>query len=82
MSLDQIQKKWPDITEASYESLPIEVALKDVQSSAPGHAWALLEVAFLLPSEGFSYYYSLSVETILSVSYLQSLISTSLKFIP
>jgi hypothetical protein len=80
-SLKGVQRRFPEIDEASSDSILLEVRLKGIQSSASGLSWALLEVGFKIPSRAFVFFSAISIETCDSECELiiESLISTLLR---
>lgn len=62
-SLGEARRRFPDVDEATYESIPVTVKLKDVQSQASGVSWAILHVEFHLLSHAFVYGNTFSITT-------------------
>ena len=62
-SLGEARRRFPDVDEATYESIPITVKFGDVQSLASGVSWAILQVELHLLSHAFVYTNTFSITT-------------------
>lgn len=70
--LGEAQQRFPDVDEATYESIAVTVKFKDVQSLASGVSWAILQVELYLPSHAFVYTNIFSITTCKSECKLSS----------
>jgi hypothetical protein len=62
-SLGEARRRFPDVDEATYESIPVTVKFKDVQSLASGVSWAILQVELNLRPHAFVYADIFSITT-------------------
>ncbi|PQE10982.1 heterokaryon incompatibility protein [Rutstroemia sp. NJR-2017a BVV2] len=60
-SLEKIRRRFPDIGNKAYESMALEVKVKEVRRVGSGISWAILEVDFYI--RGFIYCSSFSITT-------------------
>lgn len=60
-SLEKIKQKFPDIDKEGYESLVLEVKLKEMQRGGTGLSWGILETG--IHARGYIYRSSFSITT-------------------